>query len=93
MGGPRFNWHEPFGDQLWVAQLRLSNVTTGPLADPSLRLEVKGPFTMAHHFGIEIWDQQRDIPTISPIDVFTTMQSVTSLMAFHVRNGEVRYRR
>jgi len=93
VGGPAFDWDAPFGDRLWVAQLRLSNVPTHSAYDPHFRLEVQGKFTPEHHFGIEIWDQHPIFPTLKPIDVFLTMQSVSSLMSAHITTREVRYRR
>lgn len=93
MGGPRFDWDAPFAGKLWTAELRISNAPSGELRWSRLRLGVHGRFTADHHFGIEIWDQPQNIPTIKPIDVFLTMQSVSSLMAARVTTGEVRYRR
>ena len=93
MSGPTFEWDTPFNGKLWVAELRVSNAPRGELAQSRLRLAVHGTFTAEHHFGIEIWDQVPNIPTIKPIDVFLTMQSVASLMSAHVTTGEVRYQR
>jgi hypothetical protein len=93
VGGPSFSWDAAFGSKLWVAELRVSNAPSGPLADPRLRLAVHGAFTADHHFGIEIWDQPPNITTARPIDVFLTMQSVASLMSARVTTREVRYRR
>lgn len=93
MGGRQFAWEVPFEGKLWVADLRISNAPSGEIQSPRFRLGVHGSFTNDHHFGIEVWDQPRNIPTIAPIDVFTTMQSVTSLMSARARTRELRYRR
>lgn len=93
MGGPSFQWDAPFNGKHWSASLLIGSGVSVPLADSRFRLNVSGLFTREHHFGIEIWDQPPNMPTIKPIDVFLTMQSVASLMAARITTGEVRYRR
>lgn len=93
MGGREFQWHKPLDDKLWVAQLTISNTVGEGPTTPWFRLDVKGRFTPEHHFGIEIWDEPRYIPTPTPIDVFTTMVSVASLFQAHVNTRQVRYHR
>lgn len=93
MGGPGFNWEAPFDGKLWTAELQISNAPSGPLMRPRLRLAIHRTFSQEHHFGIEVWDEPRNIPTIAPIDVFTTMQSVSSLFQARVRLRQMRYHR
>lgn len=93
MGGPQFDWDALFGEKEWSAALTIGSNTSPGLSSSRFRLRVSGLYTPEHHFGIEIWDDMPNIPTSNPIDVFLTMQSVSSLMAYHVRTRQVRYHR
>lgn len=87
MAGDSFKWNTPFNGKLWIAELRFTNDPKQAERNARLRLAVHGTYTKDHHFGIEIWDQVGNIPTDGPIDVFSTMQSVASLMQFRIRTS------
>lgn len=85
MAGDSFKWNTPFNGKLWVAELRFTNDPKQSERNARLRLGMHGNYSVDHQFGTQIWDQIGNIPTPAPIDVFSTMQSVASLMQFRIR--------